>query len=222
MTRRTASSRRRTARRLAAAGVVAVLATLVSGCGSSGDETSAASSLASITQYQDMGSQPLGPATEQISQATESGTWSFSAPTGGKLTLLYFGYTSCPDVCPTTMADLASALRSLPSDQADQVWVQFVSTDPHRDTAARLTQWIHHYSPTFHAGRAPIGTVIKAARSYGIGIARPKVTRGDYQVTHGAELVVLDQQGRMVGYFKELASLKTYTAAIPTLIKDYA
>ena len=105
---------------------------------------------------------------------------------------------------------------------ADKVWVQFVSTDPHRDTAARLRQWIRAYSPTFHAGRAPIAQVIAAARAYGVYIERPKVTKHDYEVTHGALMLVLNDSGGEVGYFTELAAPQAYADALPTLVKDYA
>ena len=120
------------------------------------------------------------------------------------------------------MADLAAAMTRLPRSLADKVWVQFVSTDPHRDTARRLTRWIDSYSPTFHAGRAPIEQVVTAARSYAIAITPPKVTKHDYEVTHGAQVLVLDQHGGEVGFFSELAGAKAYAAALPTLIGDYA
>jgi protein SCO1/2 len=120
------------------------------------------------------------------------------------------------------MADLAAAMTRLPGSLASKVWVQFVSTDPHRDTAARLSRWIDYYSATFHAGRAPIEQVVAAARSYAIAITPPKVTKHDYEVTHGAQVLVLDQHGGEVGFFSELAGAKAYAEALPTLIKDYA
>ncbi|MEX0426963.1 SCO family protein [Nocardioides sp. DS6] len=210
-------------RRFTTVVLVTLLAAVASACGSSDASSSAAPTpLASIKQYHQIPQEPLGPATQHIAQATEGGTWSYASPAKGKLTLLYFGYTSCPDICPTTMADLAVALRTLPHAIADKIWVQFVSTDPHRDTPARLRAWIHHYSPTFHAGRAPIEQVIAAARTYGIGISKPKVTEHDYQVTHGAEVIALDRHGAMVGYFSALTGAKVYAAALPTLVKDYA
>lgn len=204
-------------RLLAGAAALAAL----TGCGSTASSPSGTTPLSAVTAYQRIPDQPLGPADQTVHLAS-GGTWSYARPAAGKLTLVYFGYTSCPDVCPTTMADLASAMTRLPASLADKVWVQFVSTDPHRDTAPRLTRWIDAYSPTFHAGRAPIGQVIAAARSYAISIARPTVTKGDYEVTHGAQVLVLDQHGGEVGFFSELAGAKAYAAALPTLIKEYA
>jgi protein SCO1/2 len=191
----------------------------LAGCGDSTGPT--ATPLAEVSSYHPIPDQPLGPATQTIDQAA-GGTWSYAKPAAGKLTLVYFGYTSCPDVCPTTMADLAAAMTRLPGALASKVWVQFVSTDPHRDTAARLSRWIDYYSATFHAGRAPIEQVVAAARSYAIAITPPKVTKHDYEVTHGAQVLVLDQHGGEVGFFSELAGAKAYAEALPTLIKDYA
>jgi protein SCO1 len=73
------------------------------------------------------------------------GTYDFTTVTKGKPTLLFFGYTNCPDVCPTTMADIAVALRSVSPDLAKQVQVVFVTTDPERDTTARLAQWLGRF-----------------------------------------------------------------------------
>ena len=162
------------------------------------------------------GTLTLGP------QPTSGGSWSYAHPASGRVTLLYFGYTDCPDVCPLTMNDLAVALERLPAAVRDKVWVQFVSTDPHRDTPARLRHWIEAYSPSFRAARAPIDQVIAAAQTYGLFVGRPKVTKGDYQVSHGADLVVLDQHGRAVGLFTELAGWRAYAKAIPALVKEYA
>ena len=67
----------------------------------------------------------------------------------GELTLLFFGYTHCPDVCPTTMADLAAARRRLTAAQRDRVRVVFVTVDPRRDTPAVLRAWLNRFDPTF-------------------------------------------------------------------------
>jgi protein SCO1/2 len=73
------------------------------------------------------------------------GTYDFTTATQGKPTLLFFGYTHCPDVCPTTMADIAVALRDVGPDLAKRVQVVFVTTDRKRDTTARLAQWLGQF-----------------------------------------------------------------------------
>ena len=71
--------------------------------------------------------------------------YDFKALTDGRPTLLYFGYTRCPDVCPTTLADIAVALRGVPADVAKQVRVVFVTTDPGYDTPAVLGEYLHRF-----------------------------------------------------------------------------
>jgi protein SCO1 len=76
---------------------------------------------------------------------TSGGSYDFTTVTKGKPTLLFFGYTNCPDVCPTTLADISVALRDVPADLAQQVQVVFVTTDPKRDTPAALRTWLDHF-----------------------------------------------------------------------------
>jgi protein SCO1/2 len=76
---------------------------------------------------------------------TSGAEFDFKAATGGRPTLLFFGYTNCPDVCPTTMADVAVALRGLEADLAEQVQVVFVTTDPAVDTPAVLGEYLGRF-----------------------------------------------------------------------------
>lgn len=206
-------------RRLAmVAAMVAVALAALTGCGGSDDSLSA---LSGIKGYVEIPEEPLGPPPGSVTEADGS-SWSYDGVPAGSITLLYFGYTSCPDVCPTTMADLASALRKVDESVLSKVDVQFVSTDPDRDTPAQITRWLSGFDPTFLGGRADINEVIDAAKVYGIGIEPPQVSDDDYQVTHGAQLLVLAPGGGMVGYFQELSGADAYTEAIPMLVDKYA
>ncbi len=206
-------------RRPAAALLAIALAAALAACG--GSTPSQDDALARISSFQSVAASALGPAAGRVSQF-DGTSWSFAHPADGKVTLLYFGYTSCPDVCPMTMSDLAGALHRLPASVRDRVWVQFVSTDPERDTARQLKWWLGTFYPGFHGGRMPIAGVIAAARSYGIAIEKPRVTKGDYTVAHGTQVVVLDQRGSAVGFFAELAGSTAYRDAIPALVEKYA
>jgi protein SCO1/2 len=77
--------------------------------------------------------------------------YSFTQQTDGKTTMLFFGYTRCPDICPATMADIGVALRKLPSSVSSKVTVVFVSTDVKHDTGAIIARWIKNFSPHTHA-----------------------------------------------------------------------
>jgi protein SCO1/2 len=79
-------------------------------------------------------------------RTTDGKAYDFAERTAGRPTLLYFGYTNCPDECPTAMADIATALRSAPADLREQVDVVFVTTDPDRDTPEVLRRWLDKFS----------------------------------------------------------------------------
>ena len=75
--------------------------------------------------------------------------FAFQEATAGKLTLLFFGYTHCPDVCPNQLSSLAAGLRQLPAEQREQVLVVFVGVDAARDTRERVRAWLDHFDPRF-------------------------------------------------------------------------
>ncbi|GGF49986.1 hypothetical protein GCM10011519_24990 [Marmoricola endophyticus] len=223
------SPARRTSLALAAA-VVAALALV--GCGSTTQESGSGGSGGAATVEGTGGgsvadrafsSEPTPkPAPAGTVTNADGSTFSYRSAPKGKLTLVYFGYTNCPDVCPTTMADIASALAKLPDDVADKVDVQLVSTDPRRDTDPQITQWLAGFDPSFKGGRAPIDQVVTQARAYGIGISPPTTVKGDYEVTHGAQVLALAPGGGEVGYFRELAGPEGYAAVLPGLVKKWA
>lgn len=115
----------------------------------------------------------------------------------GKVVVLVFGFTNCPDVCPTTLADMASAVRKL-EDRAREVQVLFITVDPKRDTAELLRQYVPAFHPAFIALRgspAEIEAVTKAFRVY--ANERPGKTQETYTVDHSSQSFVLDREGRL-------------------------
>ena len=139
--------------------------------------------------------------------------------TAGRLTLVYFGYTHCPDVCPTTMATLASAVRALPAAQAREVQVVFVSTDPTRDTPAVLHAWLGQYNPSFIGLTGSFATIQKAATSLGIDIEAPvKQADGSYTVTHGAEVIAFDTKDNGYVVYTAGTTVDQFTHDIPLIL----
>jgi protein SCO1/2 len=115
----------------------------------------------------------------------------------GEVVMLFFGYTSCPDVCPTTMAELNQALENL-GDRAERVNVLFVTVDPQRDTPERVQKYVDHFNPSF-IGLS--GSEAELARVWGeYGVFR-EIVEGDsaagYMVNHTARVTLIDQQGNM-------------------------
>lgn len=179
---------------------------------------SSAGVLADIRDYVDT-SDRSSPAPRVTLEQTDGQRFAFDDP-GDKVTLLYFGYTSCPDVCPTTIADLTAGVQALPADIADRFTLRFVTTDPQRDTPAQLRAWLGAFAADVVGVRGPIGQVIEAAEAYGIYIKAPKVTKGNYEVTHGAQVLALHPDGTAVGYFRDGTTAQTYTKALPTVLEE--
>jgi protein SCO1 len=115
----------------------------------------------------------------------------------GKVTLVFFGYTQCPDVCPSTLAELAAVKRELGAD-GDRVQGVFVSVDPQRDTPQVLKAYVSAFDLGFVALRGNDEQTQAAARNFKVFYARsPGRTEGSYTVDHTAGSYVFDAQGRV-------------------------
>lgn len=150
---------------------------------------------------------------------TNGRPYDFDTATAGRLTLLYFGYTHCPDVCPTTMATLASALRGLGPQQRARITVVFVTTDPRRDTPTVLRAWLGQYDSAFVGLTGAFTTIQHAAASLGITIEPPvKQPGGGYTVTHGAEVFAFDTDGRARVVWTAGTTVTQFEHDLPLLI----
>ena len=113
----------------------------------------------------------------------------------GKIVLLYFGYTNCPDQCPTTLSNLAEILRRLGPD-ADRVRVLFVTVDPNRDTPAVLAAYVKNFAPQIEGLRGTPDQLASLARRYRVVYSVTPATNGHpYEVTHSSAVYVFDGSG---------------------------
>jgi len=116
----------------------------------------------------------------------------------GKIVLLFFGYTSCPDICPTTLAELNQALEKLDSEDAKQVQVLFVTVDPERDTPARMQEYVNHFNPDFIGLSGTETELEKVWSDYGV---YREVVDGTsalgYLVNHTARITLIDRNGNV-------------------------
>ena len=129
--------------------------------------------------------------------ATDGAELSFVAPEG-ELLLVYFGYTHCPDVCPTTLADVRSALGDL-GDDADRVDLAMATIDPDRDTGDVLTPFVQSFVPDAHALRTTDDAQLQAAADlFGVTYDVTEGDDGEVEVTHSGFLYAVDDQGRLV------------------------
>lgn len=110
--------------------------------------------------------------------------------TEGSVVLLYLGYTHCPDVCPTHMADIASVLKELPSDVTKKIKVVFITTDPARDTPEVLRKWLDLFDESFIGLTGPEETIINLQKTLGINPAtKTDLGGGNYAVNHAAYVI---------------------------------
>ncbi|WP_081241192.1 SCO family protein [Streptomyces viridosporus] len=152
---------------------------------------------------------------------THGKKYDFREETAGKPTLIYFGYTHCPDVCPLTMNNIAVAKKQLPQDQQDELRVVFVTTDPERDTAAALGTWLKGIDPQVVGLTGDFATIQAGARTLGITIDPPrKDDQGKVVSDHGTQVIAFSPKtdGGYVLYGED-ATVDDYTEDLPELIK---
>lgn len=131
----------------------------------------------------------------RFTQADLSGRWS----------LLFFGFTTCPDVCPTTLGELRRVERALHAkDPTRSLQVLFVSVDPERDTAEKLAAYVRFFGPEFIGLRADLDRLEPFTRRLGIVFVKTPTGPGpfDYTIDHSASILIVDPSGRLIGLFR--------------------
>jgi protein SCO1/2 len=113
----------------------------------------------------------------------------------GKAVVLFFGFTHCPDICPTTLTDIAQAVKTLGKD-AERVQVLMVTVDPERDTPEALAKYVTAFDPRFLALRGDLEATKKVAAEFKIFFEKAK-SGASYTVNHSAQSYVIDPQGRL-------------------------
>lgn len=120
----------------------------------------------------------------------------------GKIVALFFGFTHCPDICPTTMADLASAMK-LMGNQSDKVQVLFVTVDPERDTQEVLAKFVPSFDKRFVGLTGTPEQIDQTAKTFKIFYSKQQeVGQSGYSFDHSAGVYVFDQQGKIRIYLK--------------------
>ncbi|MDA8938962.1 SCO family protein [Pseudoalteromonas marina] len=118
----------------------------------------------------------------------------------GQWNLVFLGYTSCPDICPLTLAKLNAVYKELEADYPLQIW--FVSVDPNRDTAEKRKQYIDYFNPNFLAVSGEHKDLFPVVRELGLIYAISDTTEADYAVDHSASVALVDDTGALRAIFK--------------------
>jgi protein SCO1 len=137
----------------------------------------------------------------------------------GRVTILYFGYTNCPDECPTTLANLATVLQGL-GPQAQDVRVLFVTVDPDRDSLAALKSYVNAFAPQIDGLRGSADDVARLARRYRVTYRVTPASPGEpYEVMHSASTFVFDRNGQARYVATSVANAPAVEADIRALLK---
>jgi protein SCO1/2 len=135
--------------------------------------------------------------TQVNGQALDLASWR------GRWNVVYFGYTSCPDVCPTTLAVFKQAWRDLgPQELRDRIRFNFISVDPARDRPDNLRKYVDFFNPDFIAATGSDEELTRLTRALGLLYARSTDAAGNMQVDHSGSAVIIDPQAHLVGMFR--------------------
>ena len=138
----------------------------------------------------------------------------------GKLVVMFFGYTQCPDVCPTTMAEMSAVMQKLGA-QSDQVQVLFVTLDPQRDTQALLNAYVPAFDSRFLGLYGDAGEIDKLAKGLKVFYQKvPGKTPDSYTLDHTAGSYVFDQQGRIRLFLRHAQGPEPIVQDLQTLLSQ--
>lgn len=188
--------------RTPARGVIAALALValgVMGVGCGDDESSSPTTTAEEPGLSGYTREPTPSVADvQLPLVAGAGDLPAAAAPGG-LRIVYFGYTSCPDVCPTTMSDLKRALAQLPPEDAERVEVVMVTIDPDRDVDDKLGAYVTTFIEDGDAARITDPAALRAAAdAFGADYSVETAADGEIEVSHTADLYAVDDQGDIV------------------------
>jgi len=137
----------------------------------------------------------------------------------GKVVVIFFGFTQCPDVCPTTLAEMAKVVKELGTD-GEKVQVLFVSVDPERDTRELLKQYVTAFHPSFLGLSGDADATTRAAKEFKVYVQKQPTKTGGYTVDHSAGTFIMDQQGRLRLFAQYGAGAPILLGDIKTLLKQ--
>ncbi len=158
-----------------------------------------------------------------LSQAPTGGDFTLTGPDGavslsdfqGKVVLIYFGYTWCPDICPTNLAMFSRVMNELAPGEVDRVQPIFISVDPRRDTLPRLKEYTEYFHPRLIGLTGSDDQVARVAARYGVAYrAVNPDTEENYAVDHSADSYLIDPQGRLARRFPHGSSAEALLEAI--------
>ena len=138
----------------------------------------------------------------------------------GKVVLVFFGYTHCPDICSPTLTKLAGVRRALKPQERDQVQVLFVTVDPAHDTPAQLKSFIPRFDPSFIGLTGTPAEVAAVARDFKVGVHQASGTAGATKVDHSGSVFIKDTTGKLRAYANESTPADAIAHDVRVLLKE--
>jgi protein SCO1/2 len=208
-----------------AAGAVLALivsSTSLTACGSSGGDSVSVGKPEFATYQGALLSKPLTlPATSL--RATDGTTYDLGTRDRGTLRLVFFGYTHCPDTCPTTMSDIAVALRKVPAEVRSKTKVIFVTTDPRRDTVAAMREWLGRFDKDFVGLTGTPAQISATAAALSVPLLKEeKNASGGYDIPHGAQVIAVTPDDKAHLIWLGGTQVRQYRSDIERLLADPA
>ena len=163
---------------------------------------------------------------ELISHANQPVTSQFFA---GKWSLVFFGFSHCPDICPTTLYELNRSLKQLPLNLSEQVQVTLVSVDPERDTASVLADYVSNFNRDFTAMTGEFDALKALATSVYVPFVKVANTGphaehmggAGYQIDHGAQVVLINPDGNYHAFFKAPVKGDVVADQLPAIVAAF-
>ncbi|MNY41827.1 hypothetical protein D3C86_1766690 [compost metagenome] len=137
----------------------------------------------------------------------------------GKWSLLFFGYTFCPDICPTTLAQLRQVKSELPKEAVERLQVVLVSVDPNRDTPTQLKQYLGYFDKDFRGVTGSLDNLQKLANAVSIPFIPADTSKPNYTVDHSGNLALLGPDGKQRGFIRAPFNNQKLIAQLPGLVK---
>ncbi|AWT10561.1 cytochrome c oxidase assembly protein [Stutzerimonas frequens] len=136
----------------------------------------------------------------------------------GRWHILFFGFTACPDICPTTLSDMRRLFGQLPSDTRERLQLVLITADPARDTPQQLKTYLDYYRAGFSGLTGEMEQLQQLSRALGLPFVPANETQGDYSVSHSGNLALVGPDGTLRGHIRAPLVLDGLQRALPRIV----